>query len=130
MSALRLAVLTVSDRAARGERQDASGPALKDLVAAQGWQVVREQIVGDDLKRLSDTLAAWADAGDIDIILTTGGTGFAPIKSIIEHALHKAHAEVANGVLDKIAQRMAAMPALTLPAAAAVAGVETGAAGV
>lgn len=75
---LRCAVLTVSDRSARGERPDASGPALEAVLHDQGWQVVRSQVLPDDLPLLSNCLAAWADAGDLDIILTTGGTGFSP----------------------------------------------------
>ena len=75
---VRIAVLTVSDRAARGERPDASGPALVDLIGSQGWQVAKQSILPDDLDGLRDTLTDWADSGDVDVILTTGGTGFAP----------------------------------------------------
>ena len=75
---LRVAVLTVSDRSARGERPDASGPALVTLVQAQGWEVVRSDILPDDLTVLREIIALWADRGEADIILTTGGTGFAP----------------------------------------------------
>ncbi len=75
---LRFAILTASDRSARGERPDLSGPALTELVKSQGWTVVRQTILPDDLIVLRETLAAWADRGDVDIILVTGGTGFAP----------------------------------------------------
>jgi molybdenum cofactor synthesis domain-containing protein len=75
---LRIAVLTVSDRSARGERRDTSGPALVELIKAQGWEVTRSDILPDDLNILRESIAAWADQGDADIILTTGGTGFAP----------------------------------------------------
>ena len=75
---LRFGVLTVSDRASSGERPDASGPALVQVIAAQGWQVIRQDTVPDDVKILRETMAAWADQGDLDIILSTGGTGFAP----------------------------------------------------
>ena len=75
---LRVAVLTVSDRTARRERPDASGPALVELIKAQGWQVIRQDVLPDDVKILRETMSAWADRGDVDIILTTGGTGFAP----------------------------------------------------
>jgi len=76
--ALRVAILTVSDRSARGERPDTSGPALKAKVEAQGWSVLQEDIVPDDLLVLRDTLSQWADGRCFDVILTTGGTGFAP----------------------------------------------------
>ncbi len=75
---LRFAILTVSDRSSRGERPDASGPVLKEKVLAQGWQVLRDDIVPDDLLVLKDILAQWADGREFDVILTTGGTGFAP----------------------------------------------------
>jgi molybdopterin adenylyltransferase len=75
---LRIAVLTVSDRSARGERPDASGPALVALVKAQGWEVTRSEILPDDLNVLRELIALWADRSEADIILTTGGTGFAP----------------------------------------------------
>ncbi len=75
---VRVAILTVSDRSARGEREDASGPALAAAAAAYGWRVVRQAILPDDYDRLRLTLAEWADAGLADLILTTGGTGFAP----------------------------------------------------
>ena len=75
---IRFAILTVSDRSARGERPDSSGPALAELVESQGWQVARQDVLPDEMLALSDRLAAWADAGDLDVILTTGGTGFSP----------------------------------------------------
>lgn len=75
---LRFAVLTVSDRSSRGERADVSGPALVEIIKAQGWDVVHYEILPDDLLMLQETLSTWADCGDVDVILTTGGTGFAP----------------------------------------------------
>lgn len=76
MMAIRVAILTVSDRSARGEREDASGPALAEEVARQGWMVVQRSVIPDDFAQLCETLSAWADSGDCDLILTTGGTGF------------------------------------------------------
>jgi molybdenum cofactor synthesis domain-containing protein len=75
---LRFGILTASDRSARGERPDLSGPALAEAVTSQGWEVVCQAVVPDDLTVLRETLVAWAERGDLDIILTTGGTGFAP----------------------------------------------------
>jgi molybdenum cofactor synthesis domain-containing protein len=74
---LRFGILTASDRSSRGERPDLSGPALIDLVTAHGWTVSNTAIVPDELDVLRETLSAWADSGEMDIILTTGGTGFA-----------------------------------------------------
>ncbi len=75
---LRFAILTVSDRSARGERQDASGPALAGALRSNGWEVARQHIIPDDLEVIQGLLSDWADQQLADIILTTGGTGFAP----------------------------------------------------
>jgi molybdenum cofactor synthesis domain-containing protein len=75
---LRVGILTVSDRSSRGERPDASGPALEEAVLAEGWQIHRRDIIPDELERLKDVLKEWADSGEVDLVLTTGGTGFSP----------------------------------------------------
>ncbi len=75
---LRFGIITASDRSSRGERADASGPALARLVEEQGWMVTRQTILPDEEAALRDLLASWADSGELDVILTTGGTGFAP----------------------------------------------------
>ena len=78
MTALRFGVLTVSDRSSRGERPDSSGPALVTRIQVAGWEVARQGIAPDDIAAVRQTLMEWADSGAVDIILTTGGTGFAP----------------------------------------------------
>jgi molybdenum cofactor synthesis domain-containing protein len=55
-----------------------SGPALEKVILEQGWQVARMEILPDEEPLLRDTLSAWADSGSLDVILTTGGTGFSP----------------------------------------------------
>ncbi len=75
---LRVAILTASDRSARGERADLSGPALVEVVRANGWTVIDQKILPDDTNLLTGQLKNWADSGQVDIILITGGTGFAP----------------------------------------------------
>jgi molybdopterin adenylyltransferase len=75
---LRVGILTASDRSSRGERPDLAGPALVELVHAQGWTVARQAILPDDREALQAALANWADRGGLDVILVTGGTGFAP----------------------------------------------------
>jgi molybdopterin adenylyltransferase len=76
MEALRFGILTVSDRSARRQRPDASGPALKQALTGHGWQVTLEDILPDEQALLQERLASWADAGQVDVILTCGGTGF------------------------------------------------------
>jgi molybdopterin adenylyltransferase len=75
---LRFGILTISDRSARGERADLSGPALADFVHARGWSAPLADVVPDDRLTIASTLTAWCARGDLDVILTTGGTGFAP----------------------------------------------------
>lgn len=90
---MRIGILTVSDRSARGERPDLSGPALEELISERGWSVNRVEIVPDELPLLMDTLATWADSGEFDIILTTGGTGFSPRDITPEATIKVVHRE-------------------------------------
>lgn len=75
---IRFGILTFSDRSSRGEREDASGPALASLIRAENCSVARQHILPDDESAIRATLTEWADSGEYDVILTTGGTGFAP----------------------------------------------------
>jgi len=75
---LRVGILTVSDRSSRGEREDVSGPALRRLVEEQGWSVTQQSLLPDEEDAIRDLLIDWADGDNLDVILTTGGTGFAP----------------------------------------------------
>jgi len=76
---IRVGVLTVSDRSSRGERADASGPLVRQMAQRQqGWTVEREAVVPDELDAIQTILVDWVDAAHLDLILTTGGTGFAP----------------------------------------------------
>ncbi|MGC9348629.1 MAG: molybdopterin adenylyltransferase [Anaerolineae bacterium] len=78
-SQMRVAILTVSDRAAEGVYEDKSGPALVELVTrALQAEIVRETVVPDERTQIANRLISWADGGEVDLILTTGGTGFAP----------------------------------------------------
>jgi len=78
MSSIRFGLLTVSDRSARGERADLAGPALKGQLEEAGHQVGLISIVPDDIDSISCILVEWSDNEPVDVILTTGGTGFAP----------------------------------------------------
>lgn len=75
---IRVGIITVSDRSSKGERPDMSGPALEDAISQLGWQVVETIILPDELSQLVNTLTQWADNQIVDVILTTGGTGFSP----------------------------------------------------
>lgn len=74
---VRVGIITVSDRSSRGEREDLSGPEIRAWAVRMGHVVEVETIVPDERDRISEELVALAERG-IDLILTTGGTGFAP----------------------------------------------------
>lgn len=74
----RIAILTVSDRGASGDYEDRSGPLMAKVVDERtSWQIVHQAIVADDIDSIASELRTWAQQS-IDLILTTGGTGFAP----------------------------------------------------
>ena len=73
---VRCAVLTISDRSSSGQREDKSGPILVEKVQEVGWEVTAQRIVPDDFNAIRDSLMEWCDSGQVDLILTTGGTGF------------------------------------------------------
>lgn len=73
---IRFGILTLSDRSSRGVRPDSSGPALAALIEAQHWSVVKQEILPDDESSIREILISWADSRQLDVILTTGGTGF------------------------------------------------------
>lgn len=75
---IRCGVLTISDRSARGERPDLSGPALVAMCQQNGWHIAVQQIVPDEPDQIQQVLRDWCDSDRCDILLTTGGTGFAP----------------------------------------------------
>jgi molybdopterin adenylyltransferase len=81
----RVGILTISDRSFRGDYQDLSGPVIRELITqrlapASELQVVvaLEAVVPDEREIIASTLATWADGAGLDLVLTTGGTGFAP----------------------------------------------------
>ena len=75
---IRAVVITLSDACARGERVDESGAALVELLREMRAEIVATEVLADDLEPLADRLRAYAARGDVNLILTTGGTGFSP----------------------------------------------------
>ena len=75
---IRAVVITVSDACSRGEREDVSGAALLELLEGLGARVIEREVVPDDIEPLSLKLRAYADRDDVNLIVTTGGTGFGP----------------------------------------------------
>lgn len=72
------AVLTISDSSARGEREDKSGPAVVAELEKIGSKIAAAEIIPDDRELIASRLRYYADRGDVNLICTTGGTGFAP----------------------------------------------------
>ncbi len=78
--AIRIGILTISDRAHSGVYQDQSGPRIHHIVDERlpEAEVQQEAVVPDELATIKDTLTRWCDRDGVDLILTTGGTGFTP----------------------------------------------------
>ena len=74
---MKAGVLTISDGCARGEREDVSGVVLANTLQGNGFEIVQRGVVPDDLETIAETLRQWCNVG-CDLIMTTGGTGFAP----------------------------------------------------
>ncbi|WP_035216996.1 MogA/MoaB family molybdenum cofactor biosynthesis protein [Desulfobulbus elongatus] len=74
----RCGVLTLSDKGARGEREDTSGPRIREMLLAAGYEVAEYQLLPDRQELIEETLKIWTDDLGLDLIVTTGGTGVAP----------------------------------------------------
>ena len=78
MSDIRVAVLVASDSGAAGDRADRSGKLIEELVTAAGWIASEKVITPDDRAVIAAQLRSWADGGDVELVVTTGGTGVGP----------------------------------------------------
>jgi molybdenum cofactor synthesis domain-containing protein len=115
---MRVAILTVSDACARGERADGSGDALAAWAQARGHAVSARTTVPDESERIAATLAAWCDEDSAELVLSTGGTGLSP---------RDVTPEATRAVLDReapgIAERLRAAVADRFPRAALSRGI-------
>ena len=75
---VRAGVITVSDKGSRGERVDQGGPLITEIISALGWETEASTIVPDEQELIEQKLIEYADGLKLDVIFTTGGTGFAP----------------------------------------------------
>ena len=75
---IKVGVITISDRGFKGEREDASGAVIRELVKEWGAQVERSTVVPDEIEKIAEALMQGADEEHLDLILTTGGTGVSP----------------------------------------------------
>lgn len=75
---MKAAIITSSDSGYAGEREDLSGPVIRELLEENGYEVVHSILLPDDRKMLAKEMARIADEGVAELLLTTGGTGFSP----------------------------------------------------
>jgi molybdopterin adenylyltransferase len=75
---VRIGILTISDLCAQGRRADTSGDAIVSWSTANSYEIVVRSTVPDEAGQVAGKLARWADSGEVDVILTTGGTGLSP----------------------------------------------------
>lgn len=75
---IRAVIITVSDRGARGEREDKSGPEIAGMLGTIGIEIVGSVIIPDEGEQIRRVLLEWSEGGKADLILTTGGTGVSP----------------------------------------------------
>ena len=97
------AVLTVSDRVSRGERPDEGGPLVAELLKNAGYEVVRTAVVPDEQAQIEAALRQMADGGDIQLLVTTGGTGFAP-RDVTPEAMRYASMQITSRAMLSRAQ--------------------------
>jgi len=89
-----VAVLTLSDKGARGEREDLSAGVIREMMERQGWKVGYYRVIPDDFELIKETLVNLADRDGYDLVLTTGGTGLGPRDNTPEATLAVIHREV------------------------------------
>src|SRR5947207_7706136 len=115
---MRVAILTISDAGARGERADTSGDAIVEWAGAKGYAIADRKLVPDDTVQIVGVLTSWADPNIVDLILTTGGTGLSP-RDVTPEATRAVLDRVAPG----IAERLRALCLTSFPRAALSRGI-------
>src|SRR5256714_13062443 len=98
---MRIGILTISDLGALGQRADTSGDAIVEWAGDRGYDVVVRSVVPDETDRIAGKLARWADSGEVDVVLTTGGTGL---------TARDVTPEATEAVLDPLPPRLAHPP--------------------
>lgn len=115
---MKVAILTVSDAGARGERADTSGDAIDAWSRERGYEIAAREIVPDDTAQIVARLSTWADHDSIELVLTTGGTGLGPRDVTPEATRAVLHREAPG-----IAERIRLLSLGTFPRAALSRGV-------
>jgi molybdenum cofactor synthesis domain-containing protein len=104
---MRIGILTVSDLGAVGQRADGSGDAILAWADAHGYEVAVRSVVPDETDRIAGKLARWADSGEVDVILTTGGTGLTR-RDVTPEATEAVLDRRAPGIAEALRSRAAA----------------------
>jgi molybdopterin adenylyltransferase len=115
---MRLAILTISDAGAKGERADTSGDAIATWAEGKGYELTTRHLVPDETVAIVSTLTTWCDGGTVDLVLTTGGTGLGP-RDVTPEATKAILEREAPG----IAERLRALYLTSFPRAALSRGV-------
>lgn len=97
----KVGIITASDKGSIGEREDISGKTIREIVESKGYKVEKSIILPDDVKALLDEMIHMADELKVDLILTTGGTGFST-RDVTPEATIKACDRMANGIAEAI----------------------------
>ena len=98
---MRVAVLTVSDGCFAGERADRSGDLIAQWCTRWEYELTHRNVVPDETDQIIPQLVEWADSGDVDVVLTTGGTGFSP-RDVTPEATRSVLDKEAPGLADAI----------------------------
>ena len=98
---MRIAVLTVSDAGARGEREDRSGDLIVSWAAGRGDRIVDRQLVPDETGQIVPVLLGWCDGDQADLVLTTGGTGLSP-RDVTPEATRAVLEREAPGIAERL----------------------------
>jgi molybdopterin adenylyltransferase len=103
---VRIGILTISDLGAQGRRADTSGDAIVTWSAANSYEIVVRSTVPDEAGQVAGKLARWADSGQVDVILTTGGTGLS-LRDITPEATITVLDRPAPGIAEALRARSA-----------------------
>ena len=103
---MRIGILTVSDLGTMGQRPDTSGDTIQDWAGAHGYEIVVRSMVPDDTGEIAAKLTRWADSGETDVILTTGGTGLTA-RDVTPEATSAALDRFAPGIAEALRARAA-----------------------
>ena len=103
---MRIGILTISDLGAQGRRADTSGEAIVSWSVANSYEIVVRSTVPDEAGQVAGKLARWADSGEVDVILTTGGTGLSP-RDITPEATTTVLERAAPGIAEALRARSA-----------------------